>query len=161
MPQTVQSKDRAEMPEDIFCPGCSYNLRGSIGDRCPECGYSLAEMRSDVCRIPWVRRRELGRFRAYWRTVWMVTFGNRRFCEEYARPVSYADARTFRWVTLLHAYLPALLGTVLLYLALPPNPEAPDPFQQWLTVGTVMGPPSLVDRAYAEVWPAAGVHICV
>ena len=27
--------------EDLFCPECTYNLRGAVGDRCPECSMPL------------------------------------------------------------------------------------------------------------------------
>ena len=26
---------------DEACPGCGYNLRGLVGDRCPECNQQL------------------------------------------------------------------------------------------------------------------------
>lgn len=90
------------IPEDILCPACAYDLRGATGDRCPACGHSLENLRSTTSRIPWVHRKELGFVWAYWQTVWMVTFRNRSFCEEYARPVSYPDARFF----LADRYLP-------------------------------------------------------
>ncbi len=27
---------------DVGCPGCGYNLRDGVGDRCPECGDELS-----------------------------------------------------------------------------------------------------------------------
>ena len=164
MADSVQSADKAAIPDDIFCPECSYNLRGTPSDYCPECGYSLANIRSPVCRIPWVKRRELGRFRSYWRTVWMVGFRNRRFCEEVARPVSYADAQAFRWVTIVHAYLPVLLATVLMYLNRPPQPQPRADFFQQLTqmlsTGAMQAGPSFTDLAYAETWLVVILHAC-
>ena len=74
---------------DLFCTGCGYNLRGITGDRCPECGHDLTALRSPVSQIPWVRRREIGRFRDYWLTAWMDCARNRRFFEEHARPVKF------------------------------------------------------------------------
>jgi DNA-directed RNA polymerase subunit RPC12/RpoP len=41
---------------DIVCPRCSYNLRGSASDRCPECGARLAlslSIASDDPRTVW------------------------------------------------------------------------------------------------------------
>ena len=35
-----------EIGVDIFCPDCGYNLRGLLGDVCPECGGDIAEVRS-------------------------------------------------------------------------------------------------------------------
>ena len=93
--------------DELFCPKCDYSLRGlgADTDSCPECGetFTLAELRQP--QIPWSHRREIGRCRAYWRTVWMVMFRNRRFCREVCRPVSWSDARRFRWVTILHVYV--------------------------------------------------------
>lgn len=95
--------------DDAFCPECNYSLRGLLSDYCPECGFDLESLRSRVSEIPWVHRKEIGFFRAYWRTVWMVLFRHRRFRSEIARPVSYCDAQRFRFVTILHAYIPLLL----------------------------------------------------
>lgn len=153
--------DEAAIKTDLYCPKCTYNLRGVVGERCPECGYSLATLRSPICRIPWVRRRECGRFLGYWRTIWMVTFRNQRFCEEFARPVSFADARTFLWVTLLHLYVPVLLAVVLVYLSVPAKPEVGTPFEQMIAGGLVQSAPTFVDRAYGEVWPVATLLACL
>ena len=153
--------EAAVIKTDLYCPKCSYNLRGVVGEHCPECGYSLATMRSPICRIPWARRRECGRFLGYWRTIWMVTFRNQRFCEEYARSVSFADARTFLWVTLVHLYIPVLLAVVLVYLSVPAKPEVASPFEQFIAGGLVQSAPTFVDRAYAEVWPVATLLACL
>ena len=149
---------------DIFCPNCAYNLRGSVSDRCSECGYSLANIRSPICQIPWPKRRERGRLRAYWQTVWMVTFRDRRLCEEVARPVSHVDAQAFRWATVLHAYLPVLLATILVYLGKSPETVPPADFYQqmfqMIGMGTWPTGLSFADRAYAEVWPVVILHAC-
>jgi len=58
--------------DDLYCPECGYSLRGLTSDRCPECGLRLDFIESAVSLIPWERRRELGRIRAYWQTVLMV-----------------------------------------------------------------------------------------
>ncbi len=89
----------ASISQDIFCQDCGYNLRGLTGERCPECGRSLEGLRSEVSKIPWVHRKEIGRFRAYWKTVWFVMFRQRQFCDEMVRPVSYSDSQRFRWLT--------------------------------------------------------------
>jgi hypothetical protein len=57
-----------------------------------------------------VHRKEIGRLRAYWKTVWFVMFRQAAFCEEMARPVSYRDSQTFRWMTILYAYIPLLVA---------------------------------------------------
>ena len=102
----------APLAEGVLCPDCGYDLRGSTSARCPECGFALDVLRTAASQIPWSYRHELGRFRAYWKTVWLVIRWPKRFCIEMARPVSYADAQSFRWVTLLHVYLSILVGSV-------------------------------------------------
>ena len=86
------------------CPECGYDLRGIDSDRCPECGLPID--REIVSRIPWVHRRKIGRVKAYWRTLWMATFRTAALAEEVRRPVSIRDGQTFRWVTVLLAWLP-------------------------------------------------------
>ncbi|HUU97564.1 MAG TPA: hypothetical protein VM487_17650 [Phycisphaerae bacterium] len=97
------------LPADLYCPDCGYNLRGLTSRRCPECGLVLDFIESDTPIIPWERRRELGRFRAYWQTVLMVMFRNKLFCRAAYRSVSYRDAQKFRWVCILHVLIPLLL----------------------------------------------------
>lgn len=147
-----------DFPADLHCPHCAYCLQGLTGDTCPECGQSVASLRSTVSRIPWQSRREIGRFRAYWRTVWMVTFKNKLFCEEYARPVSYPDARRFQFVTILHVFLSVLLATALSYG--PIEPQRPGSVIDVVMTGQWPSSPTLADRAYAEVWPVAGLLFC-
>lgn len=139
---------KAAQPEirgDLFCPECGYNLRGLTSDRCPECGYSLEALRSRIPRLPWAHRAEIGRMRAYWQTVWMVMFRHKRFCEEIARPVDYRDAQRFRWVTVLHAYVPILIGTVLLYA--------------WVDPRRFDG--TFLDDVSHAAWPLVGLHVCI
>ena len=109
--ESASSASAAPLAEGVLCPDCGYDLRGSTSARCPECGFSLDVLRTAASQIPWTYRRELGWFRAYWQTVWLVVRWPKRFCIEMARPVSYADSQGFRWVTLLHAYLPILAGS--------------------------------------------------
>ncbi len=101
---------------DVFCPKCIYNLRGIESDRCPECGYSLAFLKIAESQIPWVHREQIGRFRAYWQTVWWATFRRLKFGEELARPMSVPDARRFHCVTMCHVYLAIVVLTGLLVL---------------------------------------------
>ncbi len=114
------------IPAGIFCPDCGYDLRGLTRACCPECGFELAAIRSAAPQIPWSRRRELGRFRAYWQTVWQVGRVPRQICLEVVRPVSYPDARRFRWITFLLAWGPILIGLGILAWAafLDDNPES-------------------------------------
>lgn len=98
---------------DLFCPSCAYNLRGLTGNRCPECGGSIDDLRDPVSRIPWVHRKQLGWWRAYWKTVYFVMFKQKHFVNEMARPVSFRDSQVFRWVTIGFAYLPILLANLM------------------------------------------------
>ena len=106
-----------EIPGDLYCPQCGYNLRGLTSDKCPECGYDVAIVRRGESLLPWVNREKLGWLKAYWKTVWMVMFRSEMFSLEICRPVSEPDARSFRRATILHAYLPMVLLTVLWAIA--------------------------------------------
>lgn len=105
-------RSSAAIVGDLYCPECGYNLRTLTGDRCPECGEDIQVVRRRGSQIPWTYRDKEGSFRAYWKTVWLVIFRNKRFCLEINRPVDAREARLFRWVTVLHAYLPLLILTL-------------------------------------------------
>gem|GEM_PF-503192 len=100
---------------DIFCQTCGYNLRGLVSNRCPECGSSFEHIRGGDPEIPWMYRKRLGWFRAYWKTVFFVMFRQKRFADEMARPVSFKESQSFRWVTVLMAFVPT---TILLIVGL-------------------------------------------
>lgn len=36
----------------FYCPGCDYNLEGTIADQCPECGIGLATESDETRRDP-------------------------------------------------------------------------------------------------------------
>jgi len=91
--------------DDLFCPECGYSLRGLTSERCPECGLKLDFIESDQPLIPWERRREIGRMRAYWQTVFQVVFRNKVFCRAAYRSVSYRDAQLFRWVSMVRTLI--------------------------------------------------------
>ena len=142
-PTTAAPSDPPPIDSDLFCPECGYNLRGLTGGRCPECGREFDLASLAVSQIPWVHRDQIGVFRAYWRTAWLVTSQTRRLCDESIRPVSYRDAQRFRWVTILHVYLPVLLATIAIYVY-PPS---------WsFGIG-------LVDEAYKIVWPVVTLNV--
>ncbi len=134
----------AAIAEDLFCQSCGYNLRGLTGAVCPECGGSLAGVRSEICNIPWVHRRELGRWRAYWKTIAFVMFRQRQFAEEMARPVGFRDSQRFRWLTIMLACMPAGVAIAATYALVPPVRHR----DQWVTL------------LYAEVWPIVVEYVC-
>ncbi|MHC4091072.1 MAG: hypothetical protein ACYSVY_12505 [Planctomycetota bacterium] len=72
----------------------------------------------------------------------MVMFRHKRFCSEIARPVDYGAAQRFRWLTILHVYLPMLVGTVFLYAF-----AWPTPFED-----------RFFDHVFQAVWPMAILH---
>jgi len=93
------------LPAGAICPRCGYDLRGLTSSRCPECGLDVTSLRAGITRIPWELRTSLGRWPGYWRTVWQVVQQPREFCLEIARPVSYANAQSFYWITAAWVYL--------------------------------------------------------
>ncbi len=123
---------------DVFCPKCIYNLRGIESERCPECGYSLSFLKIAESQIPWVHRKRIGRFRAYWRTVWWVTFRRLKLGEELARPMSVPDARRFQKMTMLHVYLAILVLTELLVFEGPQSLHAAFANHTALTVCVIL-----------------------
>src|SRR5438874_11216010 len=79
--------DAATQLADRFCESCGYNLRGLQQCRCPECGCEFDPNAPPMARIPWLRRLEIGTWRAYWQTVFAVTFRPIRFAREADKPV--------------------------------------------------------------------------
>lgn len=88
-----------EGPLLTLCPGCGYDLRGTGGDRCSECGLEIDRAALRESGYPWAHRRRIGRITAYLRTVWMVTIDSRRLAHEAARPQEGRDGRAFRALT--------------------------------------------------------------
>ena len=155
----LDSSQCVPIPPDVYCPGCGYLLFGSVGEKCSECGYALAGMREAASGIPWVHRRTRGRIVSFWKTVWLVTFRNRRFCEEFARDVSHRDARRFQWVVIAHVFLPVLLAVMAMYRLVPPDISR----ESWMDVIALGRPPRVptpFDYAYAEIWPVALLLAC-
>ena len=131
-----------EIPEEVYCPQCAYDLRGAQGVRCSECGYRLAGLKAIESRIPWVHRQERGRWGAYWATVWFVTVRHRRFCEEYARAVSYPDARSFQRTTVILIGTPVLIALAITYLSI------------WYYIYRGWASDEFVNlKLYLEIWP--------
>lgn len=97
----------APVPEefDVFCEGCGYSLVALSGDRCPECGRPFDPGALPYARVPWLHRRRIGRWSAYWRTVGQVVKRPGDFAAELCRPVriSADDAHRFRKVSALVA----------------------------------------------------------
>jgi len=90
-----------------FCPACGYDLRGIDSDRCPECGLALNVAAGFT--IPWSHRKEMGRLKAFWRTVRLASVQPKRLAMAVAEPVEYAAAQRFRWVVIALASLPPIV----------------------------------------------------
>jgi hypothetical protein len=116
----ASQRDGASLPErppgpdaEVWCMRCGYDLQGVASRSCPECGEPFDPVELRRPHIPWSHRRQVGRLRAYWSTVFLVTFSPSRLCREIARPVSYAEARWFQVVTTAHLWATALVAPVV------------------------------------------------
>jgi len=98
--------DDATAGVDLICPFCGYNLRGTPGVKCSECGKEFDRSTMTVSQIPWSHRRKIGRMRAFVKTCWMVTWRPGKLAEEMNRPVSLKDAMAFRRVVWVLMCLP-------------------------------------------------------
>jgi hypothetical protein len=86
---------------DRYCLGCGYNLRGLEAVHCPECARLSDGREQAGLRLPWVQRRRIGAFEAYWRTVLLVTF----------RPGEFAGR--FHWPRVRHHGSPGFRGCTI------------------------------------------------
>jgi hypothetical protein len=95
---TVANPSTAD--EDVlYCPWCGYDLRASTDGPCTECGLPIDRAALRVSAFPWAHRREMGRVRAYVKTVWQVLVGSRTLVYEAAKVQDLAAARSFARVT--------------------------------------------------------------
>jgi len=106
------------MDDAIFCPHCGHDMQGLDREQCPECGEQFDLDKLRVSKIPWMHRSQIGRIRAYWRTVWMVACRNDRFVRELNKPVSFRDSQRFRWTTIALLCFTLVLVTGVSYILL-------------------------------------------
>lgn len=106
---TQRTGDSLAVDRELYCPECGYALHGCLGVRCPECGLSLEFIGAAESGIPWVHRRQRGRLRAYFQTVWLVMRRAPLVRREMYRAAEIDDARRFRLVTIAVAFGAALL----------------------------------------------------
>jgi len=94
-----------------------YDLRGSAGSACPECGVELNREGLSRSSIPWVYRERLRWVEPMLRTCWRASFKTRAFCYEVARPVSMDDALAFRR-RVVGVLTLAAVGVLVVFLSL-------------------------------------------
>lgn len=154
------SSDTASCPvplaADLFCPACGYNLRGGVGERCPECGKAYDISTLSASRIPWTNRQQIGRLRAFIRTIWIATAHPRRIADSLQAELTLRDGRLFLVISM------APVAVVLHELLTPVGREKTitELMIQW---GGPMGAEWPVDVLYPlyrglSLWP---VCVCV
>jgi len=101
---------------ELYCPGCGYDLRSIGSNRCPECGLTVDRSQLGQSIIPWLHREKLGRYRAFWRTVRLVSVSPRKLAHDMSCPARFRDAVLFRRLVALHVWIPiatlACLGII-------------------------------------------------
>src|SRR5688572_29554412 len=120
IPGAIPASIPAEV--DLICPECGYDLRGIESRQCPECGQELDRDKLRRSSIPWNYRHEIGRWKAYWRTVEMVIRRPGLVAADVTRSVSLEDAQKFRRVT---AFVAASVPMALLILLYVKSMDAP------------------------------------
>src|SRR5206468_8033432 len=96
---------------------CGYDPQGIASDRCPECGWLIDRTLLERSQVPWPNRRAIGRWRAYWRTVWMACWRVKRIAIDVGRPVAWRDARRFSTIAMLLATLPVALAMLAVVIS--------------------------------------------
>jgi len=96
---TSSAAAQASDEDAPLCPACGYDLRGTIGDRCSECGETFDRALLSTSALPWARYRQVGSVRAYLRTVWLITIGSPALAHEVSKQHDAHCARIFRRIT--------------------------------------------------------------
>ena len=143
-----------------YCPGCGYDLRGSAGERCPECGLARDAV---PLQLPWERRRDLGRVAAFVRTARLATFRPDRLARQVMTRVDVPAARRFRLCVL--AIVTAATTTAFAVVVhrlggLSCLDATPDPRVGFSAVSSVNGP-VLFWSAGAVMWPVLPIGLAI
>lgn len=141
---------------DLFCPACGYNLRGCISERCPECGKAYDISTLSASRIPWTNRQQIGRLRAFIRTIWIATAHPGQIADSLQAELALRDGRLF--LVICMAPIAILLFGLLMTVAR--TQAILDSMSRW---GGSMGAEWPVDLLYPvhrglSLWPAC---VCI
>jgi hypothetical protein len=90
-PATTTTDD----PDALLCPACGYDLRGTSGDRCSECGATIDRLAPQSSNIPWTRRKVDGRVKTFVKTLWRMTRGGKSLRLEHRKAHDPVAARRF------------------------------------------------------------------
>lgn len=144
---------------ELLCPACGYDIRAGDGDACPECGEPIDRVKLALPSIPWVTAQTRWQsVTGFIKTVWLVTFHDRRLWREVTRPVDYAAARRFHAIAVVLSWIGLSLpiGVVLLRL------EPRDLWRVFEVLGEAMPKQPIVWIALLAALPflyvATGVH---
>ena len=110
-----------DTPAKRVCANCGYDLRGLQNDRCPECGEAFDPNVAPDPPVPWIHRRALGTWPAYWQTVRMSLFHPQKLATDIwsAPRVQPEAALCFRWVLIAQATISVMLAVGMIIWSYP------------------------------------------
>jgi len=106
----------AELPPDVMCPMCEYDLRGSLEERCPECGFRYEKGAIRELNLAWCQRalRQLRAVALAQLTACSIILGS------FASHVDGLFVRLFVASSLLFLFIAILTGLQLRYAVMFP-----------------------------------------
>ena len=110
-PMTAPADVQDDDADLLLCPACGFDLRGTTGDRCGECGLEIDRAGLRVSGVPWAHRGRMGRITAYLKTA-RAFARDRGVRFEAVRPQEIRDGRAFARITACFVAV-ALVGAFL------------------------------------------------
>ncbi|MGE3180317.1 MAG: hypothetical protein AB7N71_01705 [Phycisphaerae bacterium] len=98
-PPLPAAPPRPAIDLDLYCPKCHYPPGHLTSDRCPECGLPLDFLDAAESRVPWVRKRGVGKIWGYLATTLIIVSLPSRIWREFYRPISVNLSWRYLWVT--------------------------------------------------------------